>query len=88
MVGTSDSKLVEQSLQGDNRAFDTLVERYQSTMFRTALSIVKDPGLAKEVTQIGFIKSWEKLSSYDPKYKFYSWTLSIAQLSTCGISKI
>lgn len=77
MVRASDNELVDQCLLGDNRAFDLLVERYQLTMYRTVLSIVKDPNLAKDVTQNGFIKSWEKLALFDSKYKFYSWLYRI-----------
>lgn len=77
MAGVSDKELVEQCLQGNNKAFDELVDRYQLTMYRTALSVVKDPDIAKDVTQNGFIKSWEKLQSYNPKYKFYSWLYRI-----------
>ena len=77
MADASDSDLVRQCIQGDNRAFDNLVKKYQGTMYRTALSIVKDPELAKDVTQWGFIKCWEKLRSFDPNYKFYSWLYRI-----------
>ncbi|WP_234571808.1 RNA polymerase sigma factor [Rhodohalobacter sp. 614A] len=77
MVRASDNELVEQCLQGDNGAFNELVERYQLTMYRTALSIVKNPEVAKDVTQDGFIKSWEKLGTFDPEYKFYSWLYRI-----------
>ncbi len=77
MTGASDKELVNLCLRGNNRAFDELVDRYQLTMYRIALSIVKDPAVAKDVTQIGFVKSWEKLETYDPKYKFYSWLYRI-----------
>lgn len=77
MTGASDKELVKKCLQGDNRAFDELVKRYQLTMYRTALSVVKDPDLAKDVTQNGFIKSWEKLHTYNTTYKFYSWLYRI-----------
>lgn len=77
MTGASDKELVDLCLQGNNRAFDVLVDRYQLTMYRTALSIVKDPAIAKDVTQNGFVKSWEKLDTYNANYKFYSWLYRI-----------
>lgn len=77
MAGASDKELVKQCLQGNNGAFDELVDRYQMTMYRTALSIVKDTEVAKDVTQNGFIKSWEKLDSFNSNYKFYSWLYRI-----------
>ena len=77
MQQASDKELVEQCLQGNNRAYKILVERYQLSMYRTALSIVKNTELAKDVTQNGFVKSWEKLHSFNPEYKFYSWLYRI-----------
>lgn len=77
MVGASDKELVDLCLQGNNKAFDVLVDRYQMPMYRVALSIVKNPEEAKDVTQNGFIKSWEKLRSFNPDHKFYSWLYRI-----------
>ncbi|MDX1640071.1 MAG: sigma-70 family RNA polymerase sigma factor [Balneolaceae bacterium] len=77
MAQPSDNELVELCLEGDNTAFNMLVERHQLTMYRTAFSIVKSTDLAKDVTQNGFIKAWEKLHSFNPKYKFYSWLYRI-----------
>ncbi|TVQ02859.1 MAG: RNA polymerase sigma factor [Balneolaceae bacterium] len=77
MTELSDQELVARSINGDNSAFDQLVMRYQLAMYRTALSIVQDSDIAKDVTQIGFIKSWEKLHTYNVNYRFYSWLYRI-----------
>ena len=73
----ADKILVEKCLSGNSRAFTELVEKYQLQMYRTALGIVGDVETAKDVTQSAFIKSWEKIDSYNPKYKFYSWLYRI-----------
>lgn len=86
MTGASDKELVDLCLRGNNKAFDELVDRYEMTMYRTALSIVKDPAVAKDVTQNGFVKSWEKLDTYDPKYKFFSWLYRI--ISNEALNKV
>ncbi len=77
MADLSDQELVTMTLNGDNSAFDQLVMRYQLAMYRTALSIVQDADIAKDVTQNGFIKSWEKLHTYNVNYRFYSWLYRI-----------
>ncbi len=77
MAETSDKILVEKCLKGDNNAFDKLVKRYELPMYRTALGIVGDSELARDVTQTAFMKSWEKLTDYKPEYKFYSWLYRI-----------
>jgi len=77
MTNSSDHELVKQCLNGDNKAFDILVRRYEVQMYRTAFGIVNDGDLAKDVTQAGFVKSWEKLRTFNPEYKFYSWLYRI-----------
>ena len=77
MAERSDHELVNQCLQGDNKAFDTLVKQYELQMFRIVFGIVNDAELAKDVTQAGFIKSWENLRTFKPEYKFFSWLYRI-----------
>lgn len=77
MTELSDQELVNRALKGDSRSFDQLVLRYQLAMYRTALSIVQDTDAAKDITQNGFVKSWEKLNTYDINYRFYSWLYRI-----------
>lgn len=77
MAERSDHYLVDQCLNGDNKAFNTLVKRYEMKMYRTVSGIVNDSELAKDVTQAGFLKSWEKLNTFNPEYKFYSWLYRI-----------
>ncbi len=77
MADENDLELVLQCLNGDNGAFDHLVMRYQLPMYRTALGIVKDKYAAKDIIQNGFIKSWEKLHTFNTGKKFYSWLYKI-----------
>jgi RNA polymerase sigma-70 factor, ECF subfamily len=77
MGDVSDSDLVVQCLNGDSGAFDQLVLRYQLPMYRTALGIVGDPDAARDITQNGLVKSWEKLDTYDSSHRFYSWLYRI-----------
>lgn len=77
METAGDHKLVQQCLEGNREAFEILVKKYQLPMYRTALGIVNDEDRAKDVTQTGFIKCWENLSTFNNKYKFYSWLYRI-----------
>jgi RNA polymerase sigma-70 factor (ECF subfamily) len=40
--------------------------------------MVDDYDEAQEVTQVAFVKAFEKLSSYRPEHKFFSWLYRIA----------
>ncbi len=72
-----DTRLVERCLDGDTRAFEELVGRYQKTLFNGALRIVRDYQNAQDVTQGTLVKVYEKLSTYSPKHKFFSWIYRI-----------
>lgn len=69
--------LVNRCLLGDADAFGMLVTQYQFAMYNTVLRIVGDPDEAKDITQTAFIKAWEKLNTYKPEHRFFSWLYRI-----------
>ncbi len=73
MTNGDDWQLVQACLQGDTKAFETLIERYQKPIFNLALRMVRDTEDAEDVTQTVFLKAFEKLNTFNPKYKFFSW---------------
>ncbi len=87
MTGHADSSLVKDCVQGRPEAFDVLVDRYYKVLFNVALRIVGDSEEARDITQTTFMKAYEKLHTYDPKHKFFSWIYRIAvneSLNTTG----
>jgi len=74
----SDGLLVQQCRGGDRRAFETLVDRYQKPVFNAALRMLRNPEDARDVAQTVFLKVFEHLADYDPKFRFYSWIYRIA----------
>jgi RNA polymerase sigma-70 factor (ECF subfamily) len=75
---TDDNALISRFLGGERNAFEPLVERYQKAVYNVALRMSNDPDDAADITQNVFIKASEKLGSYDPKYRFFSWIYRIA----------
>ena len=73
MVDDQDQALVRQCLDGHTRAFEALVDRYQKPLFNVALRMLDDAQDAEDITQTVFIKAFEKLATYDDRYKFFSW---------------
>ena len=73
MTDTEDKQLVRQCLEGDNKAFEKLIDKYQRPIFNAALKIVRDYEDARDVAQTVFVTAFNKLSSYKPEYKFFSW---------------
>jgi RNA polymerase sigma-70 factor (ECF subfamily) len=74
----SDGLLVERCRRGDRRAFETLVGRYQKPVYNAALRMLRNPEDARDVAQTVFLKVFEHLGDYDPKYRLYSWIYRIA----------
>jgi RNA polymerase sigma-70 factor (ECF subfamily) len=77
MSDTDDRALVERCLAGDSEAFGLLVDRYQNVLYNVALRMLGNPEDAGDVAQTAFVKAFEKLDTYKPKYKFFSWIYRI-----------
>jgi RNA polymerase sigma-70 factor (ECF subfamily) len=73
-----DAQLVGRCLRGEVEAFEPLVARYQKVLFNVALRLLGDREDARDVTQSAFTKAFEKLHTYDPAYRFFSWIYRIA----------
>ena len=77
MTEPSDRTLVKKCIAGDTRAFGVLVDRYQKPVFNAAIRIVKDYDDAQDIAQTAFVKAYEKLDTYNPKYEVFSWIYRI-----------
>ena len=72
-MSTTDSSLVIETLNGDREAFGRLVEKYERRIFNLAFRICGDYEDAMDVTQTVFVKAFERLETFDPSRKFFSW---------------
>ncbi|UCE02262.1 MAG: RNA polymerase sigma factor [Candidatus Latescibacterota bacterium] len=63
--------------RGHRQSFEPLVERYYKVLFNVALRLVHDYDEALDVTQTTFMKAFEKIDTFDPKHKFFSWIYRI-----------
>lgn len=74
----SDQALVEQVLNGDKRAFDALVLRYQSRVVKVISRYVRDSAEALDLSQEAFIKAYRALPNFRGESAFYTWLYRIA----------
>jgi RNA polymerase sigma-70 factor (ECF subfamily) len=74
----TDRELVKQCLAGSKQAFEELVDRYQRVVFNVAYRMVNDFDDAEDITQSVFIKGFERMNSFNPRYRFFSWLYRIA----------
>lgn len=73
-----DQQLVERVQQGDQRAFDVLVKKYQHRIMALVARYVKQPGDVADVTQEAFIKAYRALPNFRGDSAFYTWLYRIA----------
>ena len=74
----TDEELVLLARQGDPDAFDQLVVRHQSAVFRAALAALRVREDAEEVAQDTFIRAWNALGRFRGDSSFRTWLLRIA----------
>lgn len=72
-----EQELVISAKDGSPDAFDQLVERYRARIFRIAYNIVRHYHDAEDVTQIAFLKAFNKLLLFRGDSSFYTWLASI-----------
>jgi RNA polymerase sigma-70 factor (ECF subfamily) len=77
MSEPDDTKLMERCNNGDRQAFEMLLARYERPVFNAAYRMLNSPDDARDVTQTVFLKVFEHLDQYDPKYRFFSWIYRI-----------
>ncbi len=76
----TDDELVRAYMDGDNNAFDTLLERYQAKVYAYILHIVKNRDVADDIFQETFVKIILTLRQgrYTDTGKFGAWLNRIA----------
>ena len=74
----TDEQLVEACLQGQQSAFDEIVDRYQSRLLRFLLARSASQADAEDAIQDTFISAYRYLASFDPRWRFSTWIYRIA----------
>ena len=69
----SDEVLCSRVAEGDEQAFEQLVERHQRRVYRLAWSILRDPDEARDLSQEAFIRLHERAGRFDGRSKFTTW---------------
>lgn len=80
MLSMTDEQLVRAYAQGNNEAFDTLLQRHQNRVFNYILRIVKNEDVANDIFQDTFVKAITNIrkGKYTDNGKFPAWITRIA----------
>ena len=73
-----DHALILRCRRGDRQALGELIKDYERPIYNAAYRILGNPEDAADVTQVVFMKAFERLDQYNPEYKFFSWIYRIA----------
>jgi RNA polymerase sigma-70 factor (ECF subfamily) len=74
----ADALLVERVKQGDVRAFEMLVVKYQRRIERLIGRMVRDVDLVQDIAQESFIRAYRALPQFRGDSAFYTWLYRIA----------
>ena len=67
------SELLEQFAHGDLAAFETLFRQFQTEVYRWIVRLVRDPGVAEDLTIEAFWRIYRAHARFDPQRSFGAW---------------
>ena len=74
----ADALLIERVKQGDMRAFEMLVVKYQRRIERLIGRMVRDVDLVADIAQETFIRAYRAIPQFRGESAFYTWLYRIA----------
>jgi RNA polymerase sigma-70 factor (ECF subfamily) len=72
-----DRELVKATLAGDSEAFERLVTKHERALFNAAYRITGNREDAMDATQTALVKAYDRLGTFNPAYRFFSWIFRI-----------
>ncbi len=75
----SDGSLVKQACAGDQRAFETLVDRYNNSLFRYCCTLLKDKDQADDILQFVFLQLYVFLPTLTTEGLLKAWLFRVAR---------
>lgn len=82
MANSEDIIHVELLKQSNFPAFDALFQKYSSSLYAFTLGITRNQFAAEEITQLVFLKVWEKRAQIDQHLSFKSFLFAVAYHET------
>lgn len=70
--------LVERAVNGDEKAYEKIVEKYKRALYFHVLKIVRDSDVIEDLVQEIFTKAFGNIRSYNADYAFSTWLYRIA----------
>lgn len=73
-----DMVLIKQAVEGDEKAYEKLMNRYKKSVYFMLLKMVQNKDDAEDLTMESFAKAFKSLPKFNPQYAFSTWLFRIA----------
>lgn len=72
--------LIDRMKRRDAKALEEIYQRFGKLVFSVILRIVRDSGVAEDLTQEAFLRVWNRVQAFDAERgKFGPWVLAVAR---------
>ena len=72
-----EAQMIASILAGDTQQYHELIRPYERSVYKMALSFMKNESDAEDVAQEAFLKAFRKLADFRGQAKFSTWLISI-----------
>jgi RNA polymerase sigma-70 factor (ECF subfamily) len=72
-----EAEIIASILDGDIEQYHNLIKPYELSVYRMALSFMKNESDAEDVAQEAFLKAFQNLAQFRSQAKFSTWLISI-----------
>ena len=73
-----EARMIASILAGNVEGYHELIRPYEHSVYRMALSFMKNEADAEDVAQEAFLKGFRRLADFRGEAKFSTWLISIA----------
>ena len=72
-------ELIEKAKDGNQMAFSQLMDRFWNEVYHFQLGRTQNENDAEDIAIQTFSKAFDKIDTYDPKYSFNTWLITISK---------
>ena len=83
-----EDNLIKRCRDGDQRAMEQIVKRYEKQVYNTAFGIVGNREDAQDITQDVFLTIWNKIGQFKYRSKFSTWIYQIAKNQSLNLKNL
>ena len=78
-INQSDEELAVATQSGDKQAFEEIVRRHETSIYRFLTTKTPRISDAEDLTQDTFVRAYNKIHLYNPDYRLLPWLFTIAR---------